>query len=139
MTERTCKTCQSDKEQCLDCNYPDWPNWTGKSRIDIIGQNGNDGLHYTTAQQLLKDAATIMDQRAKQYDAPGGERSMGKTVAMFNLATGRDMTEVEGWFFMECLKNVRYFQNPKVPHEDSVKDKIAYAALFGEAALCNVE
>ena len=129
MTEIPCKTCKCESSaQCSGCGEPEWPNWI---KSDIHSAT------YTTAQQLLKDAASIMDQRAKQYDAPGGERSMGKTVAMFNLATGRDMTEVEGWFFMECLKNVRYFQNPKVPHEDSVKDKIAYAALFGEAALCN--
>ena len=87
------------------------------------------------ATDLLNEAAHIMDERGKQYNAPEGERSMGKTVAVFNICTGRELTEVEGWFFMECLKNVRYFQNPDKPHEDSVKNKIAYAALFGEAAL----
>lgn len=129
-----------------------------EERTDAIGQNGNDGLHYklpgdlgligfdadfgvtvqekdNTAPALLQEAARIMEERGKQYDKPEGERSMAKTVVMFNTATGRDMTEVEGWFFMECLKNVRFFQNPSKPHEDSVKDKIAYAALFGEAAL----
>lgn len=105
------------------------------SRIDVIGQNGNTGEHYNTAPSLLQEAAKIMEERGKQYDQPGGERSMAKTVTMFNAATGRDITEVEGWFFMECLKNVRFFQNTAKPHEDSVKDKIAYAALFGEAAL----
>lgn len=88
-----------------------------------------------TAPELLQEASSIMEERGKQYDQEGGERSMSKTVDMFNTATGRDLTEVEGWFFMECLKNVRFFQNTKVPHADSIKDKIAYSALFGEAAL----
>lgn len=88
----------------------------------------------TSAPELLNEAARIMEERGKQYDKPEGERSMAKTITAFNIITGKNLTEVEGWLFMQILKDVRFFQN-STPHEDSVKDKIAYAALFGEAAL----
>jgi hypothetical protein len=73
-----------------------------------------------------------MEARAKEYDQPEGERSMGKTVEAFNSITGRDLTEAEGWLFMEILKNVRMFQAPGY-HADSAEDCIAYAALKAEA------
>lgn len=88
-----------------------------------------------TAPSLLKRAADIMDERGRQYDKPGGERSMAQCVAAFNAITGRDITEEEGWLMLAVLKMVRYYQNPAVPHRDSVEDLIAYSALFGEAAL----
>ena len=52
MTIRNCVTCQISEDnqfdECQKCTGPDWPNWSSGSeaRIDIIGQNGNDGLHY---------------------------------------------------------------------------------------------
>ena len=87
------------------------------------------------AQDILAKAAQHMADRAKTYDQPEGERSMAKTVAMFNIATGKDLTETEGWYFMEVLKAVRFFANPNEPHPDSLEDKVAYAALMGESAL----
>jgi hypothetical protein len=44
----------------------------------------------TSAPSLLMRAKQHMDDRAATYDQPGGERSMGKTVEMFNIATGRN-------------------------------------------------
>lgn len=87
------------------------------------------------APALLDEAARIMEERGKQYDQSGGERSMGKVVAAFNIVTGQDLTEVEGWYLMELLKDVRFFSNTETPHADSLTDKIAYAALKAEAAL----
>ncbi len=87
-----------------------------------------------SAPGLLGTAAKHMQDRAKTYDQPGGERSMGKTVAAFNAISGRDLTEAEGWMLMACLKLVRS-QQRKQPHEDSVSDLVAYAALFGEARM----
>ena len=88
-----------------------------------------------TAPEFLHCAATIMEERGKQYDKPGGERSMGKTVAAFNAITGQDMTEQEGWQFMMVLKAVRFFSNTTAPHRDSLEDAIAYSALLAECAL----
>lgn len=89
----------------------------------------------TSAPDLLSRAAAIMDERGKQYDQDGGERSMAKCVKAFNAMTGRDLTEEDGWAFMATLKLVRFFQNTAVPHRDSLEDLISYAALLGESAL----
>lgn len=130
--ERRCATCKDS----MDCASQD------EARIDVIGQNGNTGDHYNESAEhrddapgLLRKAAWLMMERARQYDRPAGERSMAKTVAAFNGITGQDMTVEQGWMFMATLKHVRFFQNPGKPHRDSVEDAIAYAALFGEAAL----
>lgn len=84
------------------------------------------------APELLGRAAALMHERGKTYDAPEGERSMGKTVAAFNAITGRDLTESEGWLFMTTLKSVRGFTREEW-HRDSFEDLIAYAALMAEA------
>lgn len=87
-----------------------------------------------TAPQLLNAAAKHMEDRAKQYDSPGGERSMGKAVTAFNAITGRDLSEPEGWLLLQVLKDVRLFQRPGY-HADSAEDCIAYAALKAECML----
>ena len=114
-----------------------------EDRIDIIGQNGGDGIHYAhvmsappttdnTAPGFLRRAAEIMEERGKQYDQPGGERSMGKAVQAFNAITGQEITEAMGWLLMECIKNVRQWQRPSF-HQDSADDGVAYSALKAEA------
>ncbi len=87
-----------------------------------------------TAPGLLAKAAKIMSDRAATYDQPDGERSMGKTVAAFNVITGRDLSESEGWLLMQVLKDVRDRQRAQ-PHADSLEDGIAYSALKAEARL----
>lgn len=84
------------------------------------------------APDFLRRAAEIMEARGKQYDQPGGERSMGKAVAAFNTITGRDLTEAEGWLLLQVLKDVRQWLRPGY-HPDSAEDCIAYAALKAEA------
>lgn len=85
-----------------------------------------------SAPGLLNKAAEHMAERAKQYDKPDGERSMGKAVQAFNAITGRDLTEPEGWLLLQVLKDVRLFQRAGY-HADSAEDCIAYAALKAEA------
>lgn len=84
------------------------------------------------AAEILSKAAAHMEERGKTYDAPGGERSMGKTVAAFNAITGAEITEAQGWLLMQLLKDVRLFTRPGY-HADSAEDAIAYAALKAEA------
>ena len=88
-----------------------------------------------TAPQLLQRAAEHMADRAKTYDSPEGERSMGRTVTAFNAITGRDLTEAEGWLLMQILKDVRDRQRRDKGHRDSLEDCIAYAALKAEARI----
>ncbi len=85
-----------------------------------------------TAVNFLESAAVIMRQRGEQYDSPGGERSMGKCVEAFNVITGKNLTESEGWLLMQLLKDVRQWQNAGF-HRDSAEDCVAYSALKAEA------
>ena len=87
-----------------------------------------------TAPDILSAAAKHMADRAKTYDKPEGERSMGKTVDAFNAITGRDLQESEGWLLMQILKDVRDRQRAE-PHVDSLEDGVAYAALKAEARM----
>ncbi|MDZ5601695.1 hypothetical protein SJI00_02740 [Pseudomonas sp. RP23018S] len=82
---------------------------------------------------FLQAAIEVQAERGKQYDAPGGERSMGRTVQAFNAITGRDLTEAEGWLLLQVLKDVRQWQNPESFHEDSALDGVAYSSLKAEA------
>ena len=91
-----------------------------------------------TAPQLLNRAANIMERRGAQYDKPEGERSMGAVVKMFNVATGRDLSEAEGWMLMVLLKMVRDRQRD-VAHQDSCEDMIAYASLYSESRLAEIK
>ena len=88
--------------------------------------------HSRTAEAFLKQAAELMKERGKQYDQPGGERSMGKAVAALNAITGRDLTEAEGWLLLSLVKRVRQFSGAGY-HQDSAEDAVAYAALEAES------
>lgn len=84
------------------------------------------------ATEMLGRAAALLHERGQSYDKPQGERSMARTVSAFNAITGRDLTEAEGWLFMQQLKQVRLFTRSGY-HADSAEDNIAYAALMAEA------
>ena len=90
-----------------------------------------------SAPGILKQAADIMEERAKQYDSPGGERSMGRAVIAFNAITGRNLQESEGWLLLQILKDVRDRQRPAA-HVDSLHDGVAYSALKAEARLAGL-
>jgi hypothetical protein len=84
------------------------------------------------ASDFLSQAQAEMQDRAKTYDNPAGERSMQATVAAFNAITGQSMATVQGWLFMAILKAVRSQQGAY--RSDSYTDMAAYAALMGECA-----
>jgi hypothetical protein len=84
------------------------------------------------AAEMLGRAAALVHERGQDYDKPEGERSMARTVSAFNAITGRDLSEAEGWLFMQQLKQVRLFTRSGY-HADSAEDNIAYAALMAEA------
>ena len=60
-----------------------------------------------TAGEFLERGLRHMDDRAATYDSPQGERSMQKTVSMFNILADTKITEEQGWLFMTLLKTVR--------------------------------
>ena len=84
------------------------------------------------ASDILNKAAEHMEDRAATYDQQAGERSIGKTVMMFNILTGVGLTDEQGWLFMTCLKMVRAQQGRY--RADSYEDGAAYFALAGESA-----
>jgi len=84
------------------------------------------------ADEYLEKARDLMIERGKDYDQPQGERSMSKATAAFNIITGKDISEPEGWLFMQILKDVRQWQKEGF-HQDSAEDCIAYAALKAES------
>ena len=89
----------------------------------------------TAAPALLDAAAGHMKARAATYDAPEGERSMGRAVSALNALLGREaLSESEGWLLLQLLKDARDRTRP-VAHRDSLEDCIAYAALKAEARL----
>lgn len=85
-----------------------------------------------TAPDILTAAEAHMRQRAGTYDKPEGERSMRRTVDVFNQFHGTALTEAQGWHFMQTLKDVRLFTRNGY-HADSGEDGVAYAALKCEA------
>lgn len=100
------------------------------SNLDLISE-WPDTEHVSAANVLTK-AAYHMKERASTYDNPQGERSMAKTVEIFNLHHGTSLTAAQGWHFMQILKDVRLFSHEGY-HADSAEDCVAYAALKAEA------
>lgn len=93
---------------------------------------------HPTADDVLRAAADEMTDRARSRDAPGGERSMARTVTAWwaiygpSILTRGYVTELEGWEFMSILKKVRGAQGEY--RADDYTDDVAYVALAAEAA-----
>jgi hypothetical protein len=89
---------------------------------------------------LLSDAAHTILQRGIERDTGGAdqpqERSMAATVAAFNAIEGTNLTERQGWAFMQTLKLVRAANTSRNGryNPDDYQDGAAYAALGAEAA-----
>ncbi|KQO23472.1 DUF6378 domain-containing protein [Acidovorax sp. Leaf78] len=94
------------------------------------------------AQEVLRDAAEIINHRGHQRDGTQGiavtpqERSMAATVAAFNAIEDTSLTTRQGWAFMQTLKLTRAAASARngVFHADDYTDGAAYAALGHEAA-----
>lgn len=82
------------------------------------------------ANEILRQAADVIEERGKLRDKPDGERSMARAVEAFNALTGASMTELEGWLFMSVLKLARATAGS--PHLDDMTDLAGYAALAAE-------
>lgn len=96
-------------------------------------------MTYTTntdgrsAEMILKHCILTLQERGKERDTSEGERSMGKTIRLFNTLYGLTLTEEQGWLFMVLLKLVR--ASTGKPNIDNYVDGAAYFALAGETAL----
>ena len=83
------------------------------------------------AIDILNQSKNTLIARGQEYDQPQGERSMARIVAVFNAHHDTQLTEEQGWHFMQIVKDVRFF-NKDTYHHDSVVDGVNYAALRGE-------
>lgn len=104
-------------------------------RIDVIGQNGNDGLHYgpKTSADYLAECLKVQLERGKQYDASGtGERSFDSAAEAFNCITGKDLRGSDVCLLLQMVKYVRQYSSPDRLHQDSVLDAVSYGALWAE-------
>lgn len=84
-----------------------------------------------SAVDILQEGANCIGDRASERDTES-ERSMARTVKAFNAMFNKDLTETEGWQFMELLKMSRSVGGKF--REDDFVDGAAYAALAGECA-----
>lgn len=86
----------------------------------------------TAAAHILQQGVDALSNRAAERDQADGERSMARCVKAFNVMFGHQITEEQGWQFMELLKMARAAGGAY--REDDYVDGAAYAALAGEAA-----
>ena len=115
---------------CDTCNPNDEVDDLGLDQD--LDDDFNTQQYNLSADQILMSGIKEMFDRSKTYDSPGGERSMGKTVAMYNSMIGsQEMTIARGWKFMALLKLVRSEQGDF--RLDSFIDGSAYVALAGES------
>ena len=83
--------------------------------------------------QILKSATDAIQNRAITRDNSETERSMERTVQIFNSLINSDLlNEAQGWLFMACVKLARSQQGEF--HMDDYIDAAAYVALAGESA-----
>ncbi len=85
-----------------------------------------------SAHEHLRQAGEEMQKRSQLYGCQGGERSMAKTVAIFEAITGIKLTEEQGNKFMISLKLAR--SENRAYNGDNYVDGCAYFALAGEEA-----
>lgn len=83
------------------------------------------------ANDILRQAADIIEERGKLRDNEHGERSMARAVDAYTALRGQIMeSELDGWIFMCVLKLARATAGN--PHLDDFSDLAGYAALAGE-------
>lgn len=106
------------------------------AQVIVPGTEQYSATHTDTPQDMLRRAADIIDQRGKERDSTGKERSMAATVAAFNALEGTNLTERQGWAFMQALKQARAASTARNGryNPDDYLDGAAYAALGAESA-----
>jgi hypothetical protein len=104
------------------------------SKLELIKEKSMEQSKLENAIDIINQAKSEMEDRAKTYDCDKGERSIAKTVKIFEALTGISLTEEHGWKFMACLKMARS-ETGETKHGDNYVDGAAYFALAGEAAL----
>ena len=82
-----------------------------------------------TSQQILVEAAAIMDERSMAYGS--ASTSMAAIAARWSLTLGHPVTPAQVVLCMIDLKLARLARDPR--HRDSILDVIGYVTLLPEA------
>lgn len=86
----------------------------------------------TKSTKYLEGCIAVQEERGKEYDSEGGERSFKAAADAFNALTGEKLSGSDICLIQVCLKVVRQNSNKSRVHGDSVLDAISYLALYGE-------
>jgi hypothetical protein len=90
------------------------------------------------ANEILRQAAVILEERGKVRDSEDGERSIARAVTAYKALRGPTMdTVLDGWLFMAVLKLARATAGEA--HVDDYQDLAGYAALAAECLSEGVE
>jgi len=89
-------------------------------------------MRFGTAHSLLLKASQLISSRSNERDQQN-ERSMARYVNAFNIMTGHNLSEEDGWLFMQYLKQSR--SRGGAFCQDDYEDDIAYSALRAECAI----
>ncbi len=81
---------------------------------------------------VFDDAKATIIERGTERDQPDGERTIPRCVAAFNAITGHNLSNTDGWAFMQILKMCRSAQGSY--KYDDYRDGVGYAALRAEEA-----
>ena len=81
---------------------------------------------------VFDDAKDTIISRGNERDQPDGERTIPRCVTAFNAITGHELSNTDGWLFMEILKKCRSVQGAY--KYDDYRDGVGYAALRAEEA-----
>ncbi len=88
---------------------------------------GKDNIEW-----VFDDAKATIISRGVERDQPDGERTIPRCVTAFNAITGHNLSNTDGWLFMEVLKKCRSVQGSY--KYDDYRDGVGYAALRAEEA-----
>lgn len=102
----------------------------------ILAEDAKSQNNIVTSQTFLERAVAVQNERAKEYEQEGGERSVEQIVGAFNAITRHKLSEEDGWLFLVLLKAVRAWNTDEY-HDDSALDFVSYASLVAEALYRN--
>ena len=86
---------------------------------------------FYTIENILQTVRNLLGSRGQVRDQAGAERSMKRVVEIFNLLEDLELTEEQGWRFMQVLKMVRQTRAEHMGKTvmDDYYDNISYSVL----------
>ena len=84
-----------------------------------------------TSIDILSAVYDVQNERAKEYEQEGGERSFQRIATIFNAYTDKDLKPSDIALILRILKEVRSEHSDKV-HLDSFIDGVSYESIRAE-------